>query len=470
MGKFKCAFGKVKINGFFPAKQPFGTDLFARMAYFESGRDQSLIIAFDLPGTFPADTAIFRESLSALSGIPSENIWFHELQLHAVPTGDETSQYVPRLVEICWGGLKEIMATACEAQAAFVTVDMGMDYSVNREQYIPGLGGVTVWAGLEYDEEGNAFSADSKIMLLNGYEYELKEPVCFDEPVDSMAYLILFRNNENKLVGSVARFAAHPDTAVLFDSLGITGEGRYSFDWPGYLCGNIEEKLHCPAMYINGPCADLSVKKNLKGMDTFEKADKECRRIAGEISSKLLKELDSVSLDWEDIRAFSNKFASFTLPVREAFIRLYEEPEDERIMAAEKAFHEAVENNEPAYIIKKLADECYYARQVDCIVHTWCGFTEEEIQSGEIRVNAHALKLNGYIFLSLPGECLCATTNLLRSETIGNQLITVDQVDGYYGYIATSRSLRKGGYTYWGSWIDTSGEKILRDQVKKLID
>lgn len=470
MGKFKCAFGKVQINGFFPAKQPFGTDLFARMAYFEAEREKSLIIAFDLAGTFPADTTIFRESLSALSGIPCGNIWFHELQLHAVPTGDETSEYVPGLVEICWEGLQKIMEGACEAQAAFVPVDMGMDYSVNREQYIPGLGGVTVWAGLEYDDKGRAFSADSRIMLLNGYEYELKEPVFFDEPVDSMAYLVLFRNSQNKLIGSIARFAAHPDAAVLFDSLGITGEGKYSFDWPGYLCGFLEEKLCCPSMYINGPCADLSVKKKLKGMDTFEKADRECRRIAWDISSRLLEKLDSVSLNWEDITVFSNQFTSFTLPVREAFIRLYKEPGEQRVQKAEKAFHEAVQNQEPAYVIKKLADECYFARQIDCIVNTWCGFTEEEIRSGEIRVNAHALKLNSYTFLSLPGECLCATTNLLRSETIGNKLITVDQVDGYYGYMATSRSLRKGGYTYWGSWIDGSGEKMLRDQVKKLID
>lgn len=78
---------------------------------------------------------------------------------------------------------------------------MGTEFTFNREQYVEELGGVTVWTGMSFDEEGRPYTQNPDIMLLRGYQPKLPvfdQPIYFDNPNDQMAYLFLFKNKEGK--------------------------------------------------------------------------------------------------------------------------------------------------------------------------------------------------------------------------------------------------------------------------------
>lgn len=79
----------------------------------------------------------------------------------------------------------------------------GMNYSVNREQYVAGLGSVTVWLGLDFDENDRAYFQRPSQMLLRGYDLKLPvfdKPIYFDNPVDPRAYLFVFRDENCKVI------------------------------------------------------------------------------------------------------------------------------------------------------------------------------------------------------------------------------------------------------------------------------
>lgn len=84
---------------------------------------------------------------------------------------------------------------------------------------------------------------------------------------------------KGKPIGTLSRFAGHPDVAVLFELRGVNDQYKFNFDWPGYLSEKLERDLGGTSIYLNGPCADLTVKKGFDGMDTYEVCAAEARRI-----------------------------------------------------------------------------------------------------------------------------------------------------------------------------------------------
>ena len=56
-------------------------------------------------------------------------------------------------------------------------------------------------------------------------------------------------------------------------------------------------------------------------------------------------------------------------------------------------------------------------------------------------------------------------TMWLRSTFTGVKTIPVDQVNGYYNYMATPRSLTLGGYTYWSSWVSRRSIPLLKEGI-----
>lgn len=57
----------------------------------------------------------------------------------------------------------------------------------------------------------------------------------------------------------------------------------------------------------------------------------------------------------------------------------------------------------------------------------------------------------------------------LKAGSLGKRLITVDQVNGYTGYMAWAEALEQGGYTAWGSWLGCDAEAKMRNEALKLI-
>ncbi len=473
----KCSFGKVSLRGTFQECWPYVTELYARLFYLCTDSTEVLIAAMDTADTFPREAARFREWVSRETGIPAGNIWYHELQLHAAPgsellCGESMDRIAGRVSEEVKRMKVRSVWFSCQVAEAYA----GTQLTLNREQYVAGLGGVTVWAGLKYDGKGRPYCQDPSRMLLRGYRPELpvfKSPVYFDNPVDPLAYLFVFPDKKGEVLGTVSRFAAHPDAAVLFESHGVLDQYHYDYDWPGYLSEKLERLFRAPSMYLNGPCADLAAKKHFDGIVTYEKSAEECRRIGEEIADMLLSCFARKMVPLGDADNCKTVRFATELPMRDDFPHTMDEIAGMPLCAkqAERSLWEAVADGACPCQVKQLIDDCYRAERMPDFVDRIAGIDERTLQRGTLRVDVTALRLGDYLFVGLPGESLVEMTEWLRSTFTGVKTIPLDQVNGYYGYMATPSSLTLGGYTYWYSWTGRESiPKLKEDIVRELED
>ncbi len=476
----KCSFAKISTKGTFNPVWPYGTDLFVRFLYLESGEERALVAAFDFGGTFPREADRFREELSAKTGIPAKSIWYHELQIHAAPFCEELSgEAMDRLIKISADAVIEMIPRAEEFDCFAAECDMGTEFTFNREQFVEGLGGVTVWRGIKFDENGKPYSNDPSIMLLRGYDPKLPvfdSPIYFDNNADQMAYLFVFKNKKGDVLGTVSRFAAHPDVAVLFEHSENPERGKeyhYDFDWPGYLSEDMESVYGGIGMYINGPCADLATKKDCVDKCTYETSADECKRLAEVIGSRIRQifETNARKLDTDEV--FKTETFELYLPMKEDIPYTHEELMKLYDVAAEKQaeLDNAISENRSPSEIKRLIDDRWRLGHLPYILgNNKYGFTDKDLADHKLKITVSVLRFGGYLFVGVPGESLVDTTYWLRSRFTGIKTISVDQVNGYYHYMATPRSMTVGGYTYWSSWVSRDAIPLMKKELAPLLD
>ncbi len=476
----KCSFKKMSTKGSFNAVWPYGTDLFGRFFYLEAETERFLLCAFDFNATFPREAARFRREMAKLTGIPEKSIWYHELQIHAAPFSEQLSgEAMDRLIEMSASAVNEMIGSAEEFDCFVSECDMGTNYSFNREQYVEGLGGVTVWRGIEFDKEGRAFTQNADIMLLRGYKPNLPvfdKPIYFDNTVDQMAYLFMFKNKKGETLGTISRFAAHPDVAVLFEhseNKNHKGEYHYDYDWPGYLSDDMAEAYGGVGMYINGPCADLAAKKDCVNKCTYEASANECKRLAKLIGDRLRESFQSNAKQIDVSQIFKTETFEIALPINDDIPNSYEGimALNDEVPEIQAKLDEAIKSNSSPAEIKKLIDKRWRTGHLPYLYG--CkeyGFTEKEFAERKLTVTIPAVRFGGYLFVGVPGESLVDMTTWMRSRFTGTKTIPVDQVNGYYHYMATPRSLTLGGYTYWASWVSRESIPVLKKELAPMLD
>ena len=476
----KCGFAKMSTKGTFEPVWPYGTDIYGRFLYLESGKERVLIAAFDLSASYPREAARWRREVARRTGIPEKSVWYHELQIHAAPEFEQMAgKAMDALIDRSVETILELIDRAEECDCYVAECDMGTEFTFNREQYVEELGGVTVWTGMSFDEEGRPYTQNPDIMLLRGYQPKLPvfdQPIYFDNPNDQMAYLFLFKNKEGKTIGTLSRFAAHPDAAVLFEQRfhpNKEHEYHYDFDWPGYLSEDMEKVFGGIGMYINGPCADLSAKKSYDGMDTYEDSAADCRRLASLIGDRMREIFTKNAVKLDVDAAFKTESFEITLPMKEDIPYTYDEirsiqPQTDE---AQRRLDEAIARGEAPAHIKRLIDDRWRIGHINHLIRgEEYSFTEQQLATHEVTVCVTALRFGGYLFVGVPGESLVDITLWLRSRFSGTKTVSVDQVGGYYNYMATPRSMTLGGYTYWSSWVRRDAIPIFKAALAPKLD
>ncbi|MBQ4617104.1 MAG: hypothetical protein IJB27_01875 [Clostridia bacterium] len=472
-----CCFSKVSLKGTFLEYWPFGTDMFARLLYIKADDNDVLLVAMDTGDTARFATVQFREDVAAATGIDADRIWYHELQIHAAPGADvlldDAIHAIAARVADEVNAMKTRMKEfTCEVTEAYA----GTQFSYNREQYVHGLGGVTVWAGLKYDENGKPYSQDPGRMLLRGYTPDLPvfdKPIYFDNPNDPLAYLFVFKDLEGNILGTLSRFAAHPDVAVLFESHHVS-DYKFNFDWPGYLCEDMENEFGAPAMYINGPCANLAMKKGFEGITTYDTSAAEAKRLGDLLANFLIEARKKKVTPLGNPDNCRTARYEIRLPIRDSLPASHADyPEGSREKdeaVAEAAMREAIDSGRPAHEIKSLIDDRYHATYMPLYLNRTCFFDDEVLKTRKATVDFNVLQLGDYLFMGVPGESMVEMTHWMRSTFTGSKTITLDQVNGYYSYMATPTSLTLGGYTYWYSWVGRDAIPTLKEEIVKAMD
>jgi len=470
----QCAFGRAITNRTWDARFPFGTDLDGRFLYVRDGERQWLLVAFDFSYMYRRTSRTFREAVSEGTGIPVTSIWTHETQSHSAPVAPEMDgEACERLVEVCLPAILETIDRAEEAEVSYVVADLGSRFNFNREQYLPGLGAVTVWTGCEFDEDDRPYSQDPSIMLLEGWQPELPAfggPIYFDRPADPQGALLAFRGRNGEVLGTLARFAAHPDVVgACIAAVGDTSEYHYHYDWPGYARAKAEESLGGIGICVVGPCGNLSTK--MRALRGYQAGDRQAREIGHGIAGACLAEWEGRASAWAPLSLSSVTHGSADLPLRESFPKDRAEVDRAPAKAEEYGhlFREAIENRESPHRIRELINLYHHWSWLPKIVDRWTGLSPEELRSRSMRVELEAIRLNDLVFAGLPGESLTETCLWMRAQSLGQRLIVFDMINGYCCYQTTREQYDLGGYSYACSCLSRESESVTRTESLRLI-
>jgi hypothetical protein len=471
-----CGFGKVVTNNTWEARFPFGTDIEGRFLYVRDGERQWLLAAFDFSYTYRRTSLAFRKAISAETGIPVENIWTHESQSHSAPVAPELAgKACERLIEACLPAIRDTVRGAEEAEMSYVVADLGDRFNLNREQYIPGVGAVTVWSGLEFDEADRPYSQDPSIMLLREWKPDVpafQQRIYFDRPADPQAAMVLFRRPGGGVIGTLTRFAAHPDIvgacATNFCRGGLS-DYRYHFDWPGHVRQAAEERLGGMGVCVVGPCGNLGTKK--RSVPGYESGDQQSRQLGYDLVNACLGRWEDRPTAWKPLRLNGLAHTQAYLPLRETFPKSRAEvaKAPEKAEEYRKAYQAAIQENQPPHRIRELIDLCHHWSWTPNIVDRWCGLSDEELARSAMSVELEAVGLNDLVLAGLPGESLTETCQWLRAQSLGERLVVVDMVNGYGCYQTTREQYDLGGYSAACSCLSRDADRTTRRETLRLI-
>ena len=469
----EAGFAKVVVTDTFTNEYPVGRDLEGRFLYLRDGERQWLLATFDFSYRFRRTCNRWRQAISEATGIPVACIWNHDSQSHSAPIANMLEgDACESLISTCLPAVKEAIASAEEAEVSYVVADLGDRWNMCREQYIPGLGCVTVWAGLEFDEAGRPYSQDPDIMLLAGWKPDLpafKERIYFDRPADPQAALMVFRSRRSgKVLGHLSRFSGHPDVVGAAATHSRTpgvyemSEYHYDPDWLGDLRQGCEAELGGIGVAVCGPTANLSAKKAWPY--GYRDGVEESRRIGGGVAAECLRAFGARGSDWAPVRIVGAANSTVDLPMRPDVPRSHAElaaVQAGRVDGLKQAYQDAIAAGEPAYRIKRLIDDYYMWTCMDRIVDRWVGLSDEEMGRGVMRVELEALRLNDVVLAGLPGENLTQTNAWLKAQSLGNNLVVFDAINGYTCYMTTREQYDLGSYTYWCSALSRDASPVL---------
>jgi len=163
------------------------------------------------------------DAIGKATGVKKENILFSCIHTHSAPItrtsagwGTTDMDYVENTL------IPQSIEAAKEA--------MG-----KMEPALLAIGSAESYAGINRRER----NAEGRIILG-------QNP---DGPYDPTMTAFVFKNAEDKHIGTIIHFATHPTSAG--DTLSI------SRDWPGFMIDHIEEMTGAPCMYVNGAEGDI---------------------------------------------------------------------------------------------------------------------------------------------------------------------------------------------------------------------
>ncbi|MCK5157204.1 MAG: hypothetical protein KAQ69_12310 [Spirochaetales bacterium] len=481
-----CGFSKVVLNGCINKTEErfsFHDDIEARLIYLENGGVKVLFIALDFSYITRDSSRRFRRLLGRKVSLDPANIITHCLQAHAGPKEPAVSLIIPHLVERCVPAVLKAIDNAKECELSFVTVDVGKKFSMNRTKSInKEIGALTFWDGYHMEEDKpearhmvlacikswlenpgsmifstpmqasseDFITGDVKKIVENVEEFQ--EQIYYDGPVDPLAQLLVFREINGDIMGSLLRFSAHLDLAL------HSVEG-YSAGIARSIRKALENKIGGIAAYVCGPAGNLRFLNR-------EFSWKEIERIGESLVEAVVCKFNKSGSKFHLLERFDFITTQVTLPLHKDLQMSGEEAkikEEELCRRIKKADKPDIAD------LKRTGDLASRYSWIDLMLNTWVCPTEDDLWRMEFPVDLIGIRLNNHIILGLPDEAYMQTTRWLREETIGENLIVLTGVNGYCSYLATKEDFKEGGYGPMCSIITPDGENILKQGAFELV-
>ncbi len=268
----------------------------------KDGESVALLAVCDFGALWPSHCQRIRATLADALHLPMGSIGIFATQNHGVEGSYSKGFDLAGVERAILSACRQALSALQPAEMSMVAVRPDPPLNVCRRIHWGEFGAFTFYFGYRVDEQGRAdvshivkafltqmaggerfYPVRSHDVAGRGPEdYEVPEapipvptPFYLPPPPDGLIQALFFRAPDGRPIGSVLRFATHPNTAN-------REEGRKDMDWvsgdyPVYARRRLEEAFGGTGMFLTGPCGDSCP---LIGRKSRELAEKVGRQVA----------------------------------------------------------------------------------------------------------------------------------------------------------------------------------------------
>ncbi len=469
----EVGFGRASLWNSWKTTGRLADDIDVRVLIARSGGVTAALAVADLVTLWPATCLRLRDKVAAALGISPTTVGIFTTQNHGAEVeGEGVADH--DLVDAAFvQAARQALENLMPVEMARVAVHPQPPLAFCRRVPFGDLGKFTFWYGFRLAAEGrpdySLLLKKALARLSRGEPYQYRcpfgpgqqpgeedavpqSPVPVPEPLylspaqDNLLQGLFFRTPDGRPVGSLLRYAAHPNAA------NRRGADWHSGDYPAYLRRRSEQIFGGSAIFMTGPCGDQATPVAEKSLALAEEigrqlADTACAALA--------------SASWQAGGRVAVESPEVVLRIRPD-LPVSVEAAKQACAEYETRLKAAAAAGRPLAEIKRLSDQ--WERQIGIGFNqfqAWCGLDLAGRGGQPFVWPLFVMRIGEAVIAGLPGEPFGGYSRRLREETLGDALITAEECNGYLSYLPTAAEFELGGYGSNASIVDRTAEDTI---------
>jgi len=438
--------------------------------WVESKKDTALLISVDLIGISAKETAIVKQDISNSTGVAVSKMFIAASHTHSSILMD--SEKLGRRLAKTALAAKE---STVPARFAFARV-YAKKFNINRRLKVDDkLGAFTMIYNRSciFDIENGTAETSGQVrdFLRYGeniyvpkyadmgpkiekypinpskkaqhYLDNLPDKIYLNGAKDSGLDILSFYNMNDKLIGTLICYAAHP---VIFRG---SRTNEISADYPGVIKRQIAEHTGAPAHFMIGPCGNI---KPISG----EYGEKEMERYGKDLAALIISATKNKKSDI--LREFSFQQEVHRFDVAPDFLKYSSNDFDETV---NRFLTMASQPFDPVKL-KILQDK---------ILRIWAGTVVKKFHTADkMDLNFSMVGFNDVVLTTLPGEIFSQTSLGIKNSFPIKDIVTIEMTDSNDPfYVPLKSSFNEGGYEVSASALVPGSAELMESIVKEMI-
>jgi hypothetical protein len=484
----RVGFGRASLWGTWKTGRKPADEIEVRALAARQGDTTALLLVADFMQLWPASCVRIRRKLAAGLGIAEDAIGVFATQNHGAEGDGPPDVDNDGIDRAFLAAARQAIAALTPAEVALVALQPDPPLSVCRRARLGELGAFTFYFGYRLDDrrpgradvshlvkaalakmaEGKRFYPVRSWPLpgRDALDYSAPEPALpvptplyLPPPVDGLVQGLFFRAaagpSKGKPIGSLLRFATHPNTANRGDVDWSSG------DYPVYARRRLEEAFGGSAMFLTGPCGDSCPLIDRKSRELAQK-------VGMAVADVALSALPAAR--WQAIETVTASSPVVELRIRDDFPASVEQAKTTCAELESQMHAVLAEGAGQAQLvrIKRLLDRWelpFYVVQGFFPPLTGLDLTGRAGQM--LKHPLYLARIGPATIAGLPGEPFGGISVRLRNDTaLGDSLIVSEAGNGYLSYIPTADEYPLGGYGPSAALFDASAEDRLVKAIR----
>jgi hypothetical protein len=382
-------------------------NIYTRALVFEDNTRQIVFVEVDIVSFPNEDYLSIRESISAETGIPVENILLGCVHNHAAPLAGEKNKDSDWYLHLRNSLIKTVKDAIADLEPVKIGGETGRsNIAMNRRKRLSDTSSYITFDENNRSQSYGKYKTDNPVLIrkMDGVYRLGANP---KGPIDNEVGILRIDNLSGQPKAVLVNYACHGT------SLGGRNY-KISPEWNGHMLEYVEEKIPgVMGIFIPGAAGDINP-RFVGGIDGYEDNLENTANLGYEIGKEVVKVFQSITTD---------------IPLSSEIKLVH------RDIVCPKRYGEVV----------------------------------EDFRNTTLAVPVTAIKIDEFVWVTFPVELFHQIGLTIKSSTHARYPFLVGYCNGSMGYLITQHAYSEGGYEPWSTRFAPVTEKIFVSGIEKML-